>query len=90
MPVTQPDIDDFCESWQKFDPNGHGNIACHELELFIHDIATNRPNCKLIANKKRIKKNVSYRRKYIASLEIPSHEKFGHFLFMDTLQCMSR
>jgi len=43
-----------------------------------------------VANKKRILKNVTFRRKFIASLEIPSHEKFGNFLYVDTLQCMSR
>lgn len=45
---------------------------------------------KLIANKKRILKNVTYRRKYIAQLEVPSHDKFGIFMFVDILQCMSR
>lgn len=35
-------------------------------------------------------KNITYRRKFIASLEVPSHHDFGVFMFTDTLQCMSR
>lgn len=83
MPVNQQDIDDFIDCWQAFDPNGKGNIACYDLEKFITEVA--RTKSKLIANKKRILKNVTYRRKFIASLEIPSHDRFGHFMFVDTL-----
>jgi len=89
MSVNQGDIDDFIDCWQEFDPNGHGIIQCYNLERLIVKVA-DKKNCRLIANKKRVMKNVTYRRKYIASLEIPSHEKFGHFLYMDVLLCMSR
>lgn len=33
---------------------------------------------------------MTFRRKFIAQLEIPSHHDFGVFMFVDTLQCMSR
>jgi hypothetical protein len=49
-----------------------------------------KKNCRLVQNKKRVMKNVTFRRKYIASLEIPCHEKFGHFIYMDVLLCMAR
>jgi len=58
------------------------------LEKFI--VALSLTKSKLIANKKRILRNVTFRRKYIAQLEVPSHDKFGVFMFVDTLQCMSR
>lgn len=89
MPVNQQDIDDFVEQWQEFDPNGNGSLPCHRLEEFIFKLAQ-RQNCRLVPHKKRLLKNVTFRRKYIASLEVPSHDKFGVFMFVDTLQCMSR
>lgn len=89
MPINQQDIDDFIECWQNYDPNGHGTLQCSQIEDFVIRLAQMK-NCRLIANKKRMLKNVTFRRKYIASLEIPSHERFGYFYFLDTLQCMSR
>lgn len=88
MPVNQADIDDFIETWQFFDPNGLGTLECYNLEKFVCRLSQTKS--KLIANKKRILKNVTFRRKFIAQLEIPSHEKFDHFLFIDVIQCMSR
>lgn len=35
-------------------------------------------------------KSSAFRRKFIATLEIPSHENFNYFYFIDTLQCMAR
>lgn len=34
--------------------------------------------------------NVTHRRKFIAQLEVPSHNDFSDFSFIDTLVCMSR
>lgn len=89
MPVNQQDIDDFTLVWMSFDPNGNGTLPCHLLERLITDLA-GKSQCRLVQNKKRLLKNVTYRRKYIAALEIPSHEKFGIFNFTDVLLCMSR
>jgi len=88
MPVNQADIDDFIETWQSFDPNRIGTLECHNLEKFICKLSLTKS--KLIANKRRILKNVTQRRKFIASLEIPSHHDFGVFMFTDCLQCMAR
>lgn len=46
--------------------------------------------CRLLANKKRILKSTIHRRKLIASFEIPCHDSFASFIFIDSLQCMSR
>lgn len=88
MPVNQADVDDFIEVWQHFDPNGIGSIDCFNIEKFVCKLSLTKT--KLIANKKRVLKNVTFRRKFIANLEIPSHHDFGVFMFVDTLQCMSR
>ena len=88
MSVNQTDIDDFIDVWNRYDPNGNGTINCHEFEKFVAELA--RTHTKLIANKKRILKSVTRRRMFIADLEIPSHNSFSDFLFVDVLMCMSR
>lgn len=88
MSVNQTDIDDFIDVWNRYDPNGNGTINCHEFEKFVAELA--RTPTKLIANKKRILKSVTRRRMFIADLEIPSHNSFSEFLFVDVLMCMSR
>ena len=88
MSVNQTDIDDFIDVWNRYDPNGNGTINCHEFEKFVAELA--RTPTKLIANKKRILKSVTRRSMFIADLEIPSHNSFSDFLFVDVLMCMSR
>jgi len=41
--------------------------------------------CRLLSNKKRILKSTIHRRKLIASFEIPCHDSFKSFYFIDVL-----
>jgi hypothetical protein len=70
LPVTSMDIDEFREIWKDFDPDARGYIEAHDLEDFI--ISLCNEECNLIPNRKLVMKDVTFRRRYIARLEIPA------------------
>ena len=70
LPVNQNDIDEFCETWQIFDPNAKGFIESHDLEEFV--VALCKTECGLIPNRKLVLRDITFRRRFIATLEIPA------------------
>ena len=74
----------FQEVWREFDGDAKGFIKTVELENFIIAL-TNQENCELIMFRNRIKNKPAARRKYIASLDIPTFKNFRLVLFYDVL-----
>ena len=88
LPVTTDEINVFIEEWNKFDIEGIGSMECHHIEEFVVALCKRRTN--LILNNKSVLRSVIVRRRYIASLDVPTHNSFKSFQFIDVLTCMSR
>lgn len=83
LPVTQLDIDEFREVWKEFDHDALGYISSKKLNDFI--VALCCTQCNLISNRKLVKTDSAFRRRFIARLEIPAFNQFRNFLFYDVI-----
>ena len=83
LPVTQNDIDEFREVWKEFDHDAKGYIEAKKLDAFI--VALCGTQCNLISNRKLVKTDTAFRRRFVAKLEIPAFNQFKNFLFYDIL-----
>ena len=88
MAVNEIDVSYFVSCWHQFDRNGLGEIKCSDLEEFIIRLAQTKS--KIIPNKKIILENAEMRHKYLAKLDIPTHNNVRNFIFEDVLYCISR
>lgn len=86
MPITPNDIETFVHCWKKYDQNAKGYIMAHQLEELFIDLAEEQ--CEMIAFKTKLIKDSAYRRRFIASLEIPTFRTFSQFMFYDVLQML--
>jgi len=53
-------------------------------------IALSETKCGLIPNRKLVVRDVTFRRRFIAKLEIPAFNQFRRFMFYDVMMTMAR
>ena len=86
MPITPNDIDVFVQCWKTYDNDAKGFIAAEKLDALFQDLA--EAQCEMIAFKSKLVRDPAYRRRFIASLEIPTFREFSQFMFYDVLQTL--
>ena len=83
LEVHRKQAEQLKDLWKKYDPDGTGFILTGDLSNLIDEIEEQTDIIKSF-----IKKDPLRRRKFIASLQIPTYFTFTKYYFQDILSCL--